>query len=657
VTNIVDTIEFDDSDLSTPNGTLCPNVAGTPLPVGTPLYLRVNNPSATTSTEPYRIHAVVRGPLDTAVPEPRAEPNDNRLQFGPGSDYVHGSHETSVDYDYFAFCAKKGDYIMINVDTDPTRDATPAAEIINLTDNAGNGVPVPGFLGYGVGNLSVLAPAPPGNGLTATTPRFSGDGLVWRATYSGYYISLVLAINPLYIGDYLYQQSLNCAAPDADMGIVKTGPATVSAGSSVTYTVVATNNGPNLSLLAEWIDATPPGTTFESITIPDGWDCVTPDPGTAGLIDCFALDVCYEGSGTFQVTINVPYCTGPFTLENTAYMFSASTDSNSTNDSSTWVLVVTDDGTCDDGNYCTVNDRCEDGACTASDPRDCSDGNQCTDDSCNEETDSCESVNDDTNECSDNNACTTVDACSNGECVGAVPPNCNDGNNNTTDSCNPSTGCVNDCNDNDYFHGMGFYKRLCRGPHPSGEFLSQVDVECVNDHCPFGGVATVADICDRLSPDPQNDKCEQAEAQFMTLLLNYCRCGLGHHQPVAASCGPDTTVEQAIAGAEEHLCPSTRTHQDCIVAHDCETEPINNGSALWANSLRVAKNGTTVTLSWTPPYSGPESLTQTPHYYRIFARSISEAPMVQIGQVSGGTLSFQHFNASGNQQYEVIAIW
>ena len=31
--------------------------------------------------------------------------------------------------------------------------------------------------------------------------------------------------------------------------------------------------------------------------------------------------------------------------------------------------------------------------------------------------------------------------------------------------------------------------------------------------------------------------------------------------------------------------------------------------------------------------------------------------MVQIGQVSGNTLTFQHFNASGNLQYEVIAIW
>jgi hypothetical protein len=293
---------------------------------------------------------------------------------------------------------------------------------------------------------------------------------------------------------------------------------------------------------------------------------------------------------------------------------------------------------CSDGNICTGAagtgvDQCSDGACVAG--------------GCN------------TNSCDDSNACTTNDTCSNCACVGGTPPNCNDGNECTNDSCDPLTGCQNVCNHtcDGNVKGYGWWKRLCRGPHPSGEFISQVDVDCVNDSCTFATVQTVAQLCDRLNPDPQNDKCEQAEAQFMTLLLNDCRCRTGHHQPISASCGPDTTVGEAIANADSALCNPNRTHQDCILSQACDTFPITSGQALWANSVRLERlSSTSLKLTWSVPYS--DGTVPAPTKYRIYARAASEDVFVMLAEVNGNQFSYQHNGATGlSYQYQIQGIW
>jgi slime mold repeat-containing protein len=80
-------------------------------------------------------------------------------------------------------------------------------------------------------------------------------------------------------------------------------------------------------------------------------------------------------------------------------------------------------GSCDDGVFCTVNDRCVGGVCIA-DPNPCDDGDVCTIDLCNNRTDMCTNV--------------------------AVV--CDDGLFCTTDSCHTTNGCVytdRDCSDTD----------------------------------------------------------------------------------------------------------------------------------------------------------------------------------------------------------------
>ena len=106
---------------------------------------------------------------------------------------------------------------------------------------------------------------------------------------------------------------------------------------------------------------------------------------------------------------------------------------------------------CNDGDMCTSGDVCTNGQCLPGTVVDCNDGNPCTDDSCSPEAGCVNLSNQES--CSDNNACTTGDTCSGGQCLPTGMLDCNDANLCTDDSCTPQGGCLNDpnqnpCNDN-----------------------------------------------------------------------------------------------------------------------------------------------------------------------------------------------------------------
>ncbi|MCK4659564.1 MAG: hypothetical protein KAV82_08595, partial [Phycisphaerae bacterium] len=132
---------------------------------------------------------------------------------------------------------------------------------------------------------------------------------------------------------------------------------------------------------------------------------------------------------------------------------------------------------CEDGEYCTVDDECYEGLCDGS-ARDCGDGLDCTTDTCDDVSDSCAHTLDagycliadicysdgqenpanqcqecddadpgdwsnktNSTSCDDNNACTENDECTDGVCDGSEV-NCDDDNVCSEDSCNPATGCT-----------------------------------------------------------------------------------------------------------------------------------------------------------------------------------------------------------------------
>ena len=100
---------------------------------------------------------------------------------------------------------------------------------------------------------------------------------------------------------------------------------------------------------------------------------------------------------------------------------------------------------CEDGDTCTLKDLCQKGVCTAGTGKQCVDSQQCTVDTCEASTGKCIFQPLDDGECDDGNLCSLNDNCKGGKCQAGPPPPCGDGNPCTVDNCDPSTGkCQHD---------------------------------------------------------------------------------------------------------------------------------------------------------------------------------------------------------------------
>ena len=151
------------------------------------------------------------------------------------------------------------------------------------------------------------------------------------------------------------------------------------------------------------------------------------------------------------------------------------------------------------------------------------------------------------------------------------------GSSSVFDMCAPDDCCV-PVEDPDV-RTQGFWKRVCNGPHPSGEHENLPGyVGCVRTAATFANVS-VDGLCDRLNPDPKNDKCEQAEAQFMALLLNVCSGRVADCNCVFDSTLGQTTVGDAVAFIDGLLSNPNRTFEDCVLAQAI-ADAINNGLSL-----------------------------------------------------------------------------
>jgi uncharacterized repeat protein (TIGR01451 family) len=96
----------------------------------------------------------------------------------------------------------------------------------------------------------------------------------------------------------------NCVA---DLSISKTRSPSgdIAAGTNVTYTVAATNNGPADAGNITVPDTLASGTVFVSLTSPAGWNCTSPLVGQSGLINCQATSLASSASAVFTSVANV----------------------------------------------------------------------------------------------------------------------------------------------------------------------------------------------------------------------------------------------------------------------------------------------------------------------------------------------------------------
>jgi uncharacterized repeat protein (TIGR01451 family) len=128
----------------------------------------------------------------------------------------------------------------------------------------------------------------------------------------------------------------------ADLGVQKTGPASVAKGANATYTITVTNSGPSLAVSVKLTDVVPTGTTFvsESQTAGPAFTCTNPPAGGTGTTTCTLSLLNPSASAVFTLIYNVPANTTLTSVTNTAKVSSSTPDPHSANNSSTVITPV-----------------------------------------------------------------------------------------------------------------------------------------------------------------------------------------------------------------------------------------------------------------------------------------------------------------------------
>ena len=96
---------------------------------------------------------------------------------------------------------------------------------------------------------------------------------------------------------------------------------------------------------------------------------------------------------------------------------------------------------CDDGNPCSIKDKCAGELCKGA-PNLCDDDNSCTDDACNQTKGCIHTAQN--GQCDDGDQCTVKDQCDGDKCIGTGKKDCSDGKECTNDGCDSKKGCINE---------------------------------------------------------------------------------------------------------------------------------------------------------------------------------------------------------------------
>jgi uncharacterized repeat protein (TIGR01451 family) len=130
------------------------------------------------------------------------------------------------------------------------------------------------------------------------------------------------------------------AGNSADLAVQKSTPTTTAAaGSSITYTITVTNNGPGAANDVIVTDALPASLRFQSIAPAATFNCTTPAVGTNGSITCIGGPLASGAVATFTlVTTVAPGATGSVT--NSASASTSDTDPVAGNSSGTSGAVI-----------------------------------------------------------------------------------------------------------------------------------------------------------------------------------------------------------------------------------------------------------------------------------------------------------------------------
>jgi uncharacterized repeat protein (TIGR01451 family) len=131
-------------------------------------------------------------------------------------------------------------------------------------------------------------------------------------------------------------------ATQSDLSITSTAtPNPVLAGSNVTFTQVATNNGPAAVGVATYTDVIPTGSTFVSLATPAGFSCTIPPVGVPLTVTCTG-PLAAGASATFPLVVQATSTDAPGTkITNTATIGPTTNDPNTANNTASSSTFVT----------------------------------------------------------------------------------------------------------------------------------------------------------------------------------------------------------------------------------------------------------------------------------------------------------------------------
>jgi uncharacterized repeat protein (TIGR01451 family) len=122
---------------------------------------------------------------------------------------------------------------------------------------------------------------------------------------------------------------------------VKTAtPTVVTPGGNVTWTLQATNNGPDPADNASIVDNLPSSLTLVSFTSPAGWDCSGTVTGNPGKLSCTKPTMAVGESATFTLTTTVAASAANTSINNTAVVSTSTSESTTTNNQDSTPISV-----------------------------------------------------------------------------------------------------------------------------------------------------------------------------------------------------------------------------------------------------------------------------------------------------------------------------
>jgi uncharacterized repeat protein (TIGR01451 family) len=130
-------------------------------------------------------------------------------------------------------------------------------------------------------------------------------------------------------------------AQTADLTVSKTGPESVSAGDTIDYSVFVINSGPNTAQNVTVTDTLPAGTTFVALTASTTlFTCTTPPAGSGGTVSCTAAAFEDESETSFTISVKTSPNAPSGQISNTATITSATSDPDTSNNSSTFITGI-----------------------------------------------------------------------------------------------------------------------------------------------------------------------------------------------------------------------------------------------------------------------------------------------------------------------------